>query len=624
MLAGVLQALRRAGPDVSPVVLSADPAGTARRHRVSACARGPAAAWRALRGAEALVLGGGSLLQDLTSARSAVYYLALLELARLAGARVAWFAQGIGPLRRPLIRRWAGRVARRADLLVVRDEGSRAELAALGVEPARVVLSADAAWLAVAPRSSRRSSAEAGEGPVRLAVLWRAWPGRPVGDEAAGLALGQALAAWSRAAGRAVALEVLAMHPAKDAAACRRLADGCREAGTAGAGDRGRVVVQPGEVPDELPALVERLAGFDGVVSARLHGLVLSAAAGTPFVGIAWEPKLQAFLEEARWPLPALRPQELARAAAWQEAIEALARDGPELADHLARLGQVMRRRAEVGAERLAAWLRQAGQGAEAVAVPAGRVRVLGLPVDRVDLAAAVARLAEQLGPGAPGGRRLRRVVTLNPEMAVQARRHRELAEAVAGAELVVADGIGVVWAARWAGRPLPGRVPGVELAEALMAACARAGGGVYLVGGRPGVAEQAARRLAGRFAGLRVAGTYHGYFADGSAEEEVLLARVEQAAPALLLVGMGSPRQELWLWRHRRRLCRHVGVAVGVGGSLDVWAGHLPRAPALFRRTGTEWLFRMLRQPWRARRLGALVAFALQAAVEGLGVRVR
>lgn len=254
------------------------------------------------------------------------------------------------------------------------------------------------------------------------------------------------------------------------------------------------------------------------------------------------------------------------------------------------------------------------------------RVRLFGLDVDAVTARQATACLREHLarhGCGQKPDLPVQVVVTLNPEMVMQARRDLGFLRLLEQADWRVPDGVGIVWACRLLGQPVPERVAGIELAEALLQACAELKVGAFLLGGRPGVAEEAARRLARRIRGLEVTGSWHGYFAEGSPEEQQLLEKLRQLRPGLLLVGMGSPRQERWMMRHRSQLQGAVAVAVGVGGSLDVWAGRVARAPWLFRRTGTEWLYRLLRQPWRARRMLALPQFAWLAVREAARMRV-
>jgi len=243
------------------------------------------------------------------------------------------------------------------------------------------------------------------------------------------------------------------------------------------------------------------------------------------------------------------------------------------------------------------------------------RVSVLGVGFDPVTMAQARALVEQWLaeegasaGDGPPrqeGAFRL--VVTANPEGVMYCRRDPAFREVVERAALVVADGTGVVWASRVLGHPLPGRVPGIELAEGLLQACARTGWPVFLLGGKAGVAAEAARRLQERYAGLQVAGVGHGYF---TADEEPLQA-IDHARPVFLLCGMGCPRQELWLDRYAAPLAESgVRVGIGVGGALDVWAERVRRAPPVWGRLGLEWLWRGLQEPRRLRRQVALVRF--------------
>jgi len=248
-------------------------------------------------------------------------------------------------------------------------------------------------------------------------------------------------------------------------------------------------------------------------------------------------------------------------------------------------------------------------------------VSVLGVGFDAVSPEEAFSLACRWLGEG--GGLRL--VVTANPETVLKARRLPALGDVINAAALVVADGVGVVWAARRLGRPLPGRVAGIELAERLIEHCSHTGRPVFLLGGRPGsagraaVAERAARVLVQRWQGLRVAGTWHGYFSQE--EEPRVLETVASSRPALLLCGMGCPRQELWLAQHAGFLegCG-VRVAIGVGGALDVWSGEVRRAPLFLRRWGLEWLWRLGQDPRRLGRQVQLLRFVMEVLAHGSG----
>lgn len=198
-------------------------------------------------------------------------------------------------------------------------------------------------------------------------------------------------------------------------------------------------------------------------------------------------------------------------------------------------------------------------------------------------------------------------VVTANPEMVMLAKEDQLLGEILERADLVVADGIGVVWASRILGDPVPERIPGIELAEGLLHRAAQEGWRVFLLGGAEGVADQAALALLEELPQLQIVGTHHGYFQTGL-EEQALITQLKEARPQLLLVALGVPRQEKWLAAHLGSL--KVPVAIGVGGSFNVWAGVDQRAPVWMRKIHLEWFYRLVKQPWRIKRMAVLPKF--------------
>jgi N-acetylglucosaminyldiphosphoundecaprenol N-acetyl-beta-D-mannosaminyltransferase len=222
----------------------------------------------------------------------------------------------------------------------------------------------------------------------------------------------------------------------------------------------------------------------------------------------------------------------------------------------------------------------------------APRPELLECRFDPVTLDEAVTRAVEwSLAGGRP-----RTIVTMNAALLVAMRRDRELAAACRGGDLVVADGVPVVWASRLLGGALPGRVCGCDLMERLLAAAAARALPVYLLGARPEVVEVLAETCARRFPGLVVAGFRDGYF--GPDEEAEVVAGIRRSGAAMLFVGMPSPFKETFLERNRTAL--GVPVLLGVGGSFDVLAGFVRRAPRWMQAAGLEWFWRLLMEPRR------------------------
>ncbi|NEQ40430.1 MAG: WecB/TagA/CpsF family glycosyltransferase [Okeania sp. SIO3I5] len=225
---------------------------------------------------------------------------------------------------------------------------------------------------------------------------------------------------------------------------------------------------------------------------------------------------------------------------------------------------------------------------------------VLGLPVHCIDDYPGYLLSQLEAGVGT-------HVVTLNAEMVMQAEKNSVLAEIIRRAELVVPDGAGVVLYLRLKGKSI-GRCPGIELAESLLCQVPKQNPQnlVFFYGGKPGVAMKAAEIWQEKVPELAIA-CQHGYLS--LAEEKQLLQTFGQLQPRLIFVGLGVPRQELWI-AENKHICPQA-IWIGIGGSLDIWAGVKERAPAWFCNNSLEWLYRLYQEPWRWRRMLALPQFA-------------
>lgn len=236
------------------------------------------------------------------------------------------------------------------------------------------------------------------------------------------------------------------------------------------------------------------------------------------------------------------------------------------------------------------------------------KVRILGVDVDSVTMEQAIRRVEEMIQTGRSEGRS-HVVATANAEMVMMSGEDRELAVILQQADLVVPDGAGVVWAARHLGSPVPERVAGFDLAQNLLQKSAARGYRVYLLGSAPGVAEKAASVARQKYPGVQIVGIQDGFFTQE--QTNTIIEAIHHAKPDILLVALGVPKQEKWLKAHLTELA--VPVAIGVGGTLDVMAGVMKRAPLWMQEANLEWLFRLMMQPKRLIRMLALPRFVLK-----------
>ena len=214
------------------------------------------------------------------------------------------------------------------------------------------------------------------------------------------------------------------------------------------------------------------------------------------------------------------------------------------------------------------------------------RIDVMGVGFDSLTMDEAVARARDLMAE-----RRAAYVVTPNPEIVMLCRDDPAAMQAVQGADLVLPDGIGVIYGAKILGTPLRAKLPGIDFASALMAQMGQEGKSVFLLGAKPGVAELAAANLK---------------------DDDPVVEKINAAQPDLLLVCLGAPKQELWMQRNAPRL--RVGLMAGLGGSLDVFAGNVKRAPKFFQKLGLEWFYRLLKEPKRIGRMMKLPKFLFAA----------
>lgn len=227
------------------------------------------------------------------------------------------------------------------------------------------------------------------------------------------------------------------------------------------------------------------------------------------------------------------------------------------------------------------------------------KIDVMGVRFDNVTMDEALERAKTMLASEGADY-----VVTPNSEIVYEAMADDELKNLLNGASLVLPDGAGVVLGAKILGTPLKEKVAGVDFADQLLELLAQIGGSVYLLGSKPGVAELAAEKMVQKHPGLTIAGLADGYFKD----EGPVIEKINAAHPDVLFVCLGAPKQERFMAAHRQAL--NVRLMAGLGGSLDSFAGTVKRAPQWMINCSLEWLYRLIKEPWRFRRMLRLPKF--------------
>ena len=242
------------------------------------------------------------------------------------------------------------------------------------------------------------------------------------------------------------------------------------------------------------------------------------------------------------------------------------------------------------------------------------RVEILGVNVDAVTMAQAVERVINLIAE-----KNSSMVATANAEMLLNATHDDELKKILNAASLVVPDGAGTVWAARHLGKFMPERVAGFDLVQELMKIAPARDIKFFLFGAAPGIADKAKLKAETLYPGIKIVGTRNGYFKP--ADEPEIINQIKNSRADILLAALGVPKQEKWLFKYKDEL--RIPVSIGVGGTFDVMAGIVKRAPLWMQKARLEWLFRAMLQPSRAGRLIALPKFVFKVHKQKVSCKV-
>ncbi len=234
-------------------------------------------------------------------------------------------------------------------------------------------------------------------------------------------------------------------------------------------------------------------------------------------------------------------------------------------------------------------------------------VKIYGSPIDIVTMESAFERFKNLLDRSV-----FSYVYTPNTEIVMKAKSDESLMKALKSSDMNIPDGIGLVIASKIHRLGLIERVTGIDLMGKVLEFCDYSRKSIYILGGKPGVAEMASHNIQEKYPNIQIKGYRDGYFK--GEEENDVIEGINEVSPDILFVALGAPKQEKWIHEHRKAL--GVKVAMGVGGCVDVWAGTAKRAPKIFQILGLEWLYRLLKEPWRFKRMLALPKFMIKVLI--------
>jgi len=566
ILQSLISAIKNDHPQAAISVLSADPAGTSKTYDVDAVHKYSLVnILKKLKASDAFILGGGGVIQDSTSIRSLLYYLFLIMSAKVLKKKVILLGQGIGPVRNKYLLK---RALKGVDLVTVRDERSLKELTEIKAKPKKLVMTADLTFMMGPPARDNSNNILGYAGIMRrksrlIGVSLRP-PVKDRDTEAKYMAIASLCDHLIEKKNSQI-IFLIFNRP----------------------GDLDATAKVMGRMKNPANVLLRRcspaemldvISGLDAVIGMRLHSLIFSAIAKIPGFGLSYDPKVESFQRQTgqRW-------------------IDLDKMDEKGLITEVDRFVDDM----GAGSFGIDRFSKAASENIRLLneCLKNNRIRVLDVNIDNFNIQEALKKAEELLASKEPG-----LIVTPNPEMIVASLKDIELRNIINNAYLSVADGVGLMLAGRILGRKFKQRIAGIDLMLELIRVAKNKRYKIFLFGSREGVAEEAAKVL-----DADVAGTYQGY----SMNNQQVIEEIKSSGPDMLFVGLGSPKQEKWAADHLKEL--GVPLVMCVGGSLDVIAGRVKRAPVLLRKTGFEWLWRLIIEPRRWRRMLVLPVFIIK-----------
>jgi N-acetylglucosaminyldiphosphoundecaprenol N-acetyl-beta-D-mannosaminyltransferase len=589
ILKALIENIPRVLPFAEITVVSKQPAQTEATFGVKAADRSLAAIGAAIKNCDVFMLGGGGLLQDSTSLRSLLVYLYLINLAKKRGKKVVLLAQGIGPIKSRMGQYFSRRILNKVDLITVRDNFSYSELSRLKLKnPEKIFITADVTPVLFFPvaNAPTRGSPQTAAAQSLAQYLQVGIAARTPLNHGHSLAQTLATAADRLIEQHHAQISFLPMQP-RDHAFINRIR---------------KMMKNPARTLElTLENACPQISELNLVIGVRLHALIFAALLGIPCIALNYDPKVAAFAEFMG--IPSLSLDKI-KPSPSSQLLEELLQTITATLDQPDAIAEKLRNRTDTLKQN--AWLNFNLLASFLSTFP--KVTILGTEINKLTMFDAVNfcrhAIGSNVGQSADGpSRKTHQIITVNPELVYQAAHDPALRQFINSVELKTADGAGLLWAAKYLKRPLPERITGIDLLYQIFALANRHGYRIFLLGSTKETISKAAANIQQTYPNLNIVGWHDGYFNIGNAADSELAVKekIKAARPDILIVGMGAPKQDYWITQNKDAL--GVPLSIGVGGSFDIISGLKKRAPQWIQKIRAEWVYRLLKEPWRIRR---------------------
>ncbi|MEZ0536317.1 polysaccharide pyruvyl transferase CsaB [Caldicellulosiruptoraceae bacterium PP1] len=566
--------------DIDITVLSSRPESTSKNYNVHSVNRKSImSVLKAIKRCDILISGGGSLFQNETSNRSLYYYIFQIIVAKLFGKKIFVFSQGIGPIKNRINWILFVKIVNLCDIITVRDYDSYKLLLENKINK-DLELSADPAFLLEPSAESKtfnlfeKENIDINNNKKTVGIIVRKWK---IED---GMNYKIAQFADYLIDSKEINVIFIPFQGKWDILKINEIVNLMKNK---------PFIIKNVYQPEDMLALFNKI---DLIIGMRLHALIFAAKLNKKFIGITYDPKINSFLNiYNQKPIGTIFDFSVENLI--NKTNEILADDN--ILNIQKRINYQQIQKANVSFNKLKKLLKEIKKDKS--------IYIFGVRIDTVNFNLALKKIEQTII-----NNKKMVIFTPNVEMIMLSQKDIQFMKVLNNGDLNVPDGIGVIWASKYFGQKLYERVAGFDLLIKMLPLLKKYYQRVFLLGAKEGIATKAAENLIKNY-GINIVGTHNGYF--DFENDENLIEIINKTNCDVLFVALGMKKQELWIYKNKDKL--NAKIIMGVGGSFDVLAGNVKRAPLIYQKLGIEWLYRLIQEPWRYKRMLVLPKFALK-----------